>query len=183
MKPEEYSSLRTEILQEINGTQNYKVFLYTITITIFGFSFNNIKNIDTIIFMLPVLITIFIQNICNNKLKAIIKISSYIIVFAETNTYEWEKRAHKFNHLENVEKNFNIKSEIVTYIFNILWCFFFLLYSTLYVKNKPIINVLIGTIITIISICYVVKNRINTTKLREDDIKFWRIIRESEKIQ
>ena len=90
--PEEYTSLREEILQLINIQNNYIIAMYTISITILVFG---IERKNEWIFMMPYIILLAFQRVISAKNNDMLRIAAYIAVYLENENEGWESQYTK----------------------------------------------------------------------------------------
>lgn len=86
-KPEEYISLRSEIISLIEIQNNYIIAMYTITIALITLAIQQ-KNVW--LYLLPYIILFSFQRIISAKKDVMLRIAAYIAVFLDGNL-GWEK--------------------------------------------------------------------------------------------
>jgi hypothetical protein len=85
MRKEEYTALKSEIMQLTVIQQSYIIAMYTITIAIVGIA---LQNHNVWLFLLPYIVLIPFQRIVQSKKYNGLKIAAYIAVFGDDT---WEK--------------------------------------------------------------------------------------------
>lgn len=187
MAPEEYAMLRQEILNLVSESDGYKKLLLTATLSMLALSF---VNENPLILMLPAIITLPFYCINVSKHKGIIKIGTYIYLFAGKG-FEWERRLYQYGELD---KN-NItpkKLSIVFYISNILSCFalFMFKYFSAYVvvEDHTIrfvspVYLLIACVILLFCVYYIFSIRYDHQTEKDRNLALWNEIKSKEEFK
>lgn len=179
---EEYNTLREEMLQKIELHNKLIMFSITTTVAILAYAFSQD---NCYLFLLPFCIIIPISLRIIYYRRAMVKITSYIIVFLEKNNKDlnWETRNHIVNDPSDKTPSEKLIRININYDCFILSCACYALYLINYLQCKTInftdflIKIIMPLLLVIIEF-FISKKGNNLYKVKQYWIDEWKKIKD-----
>lgn len=182
-KIKEYDMLREEIMQKIELHNNLLTFTITTCVAILSFAFSQD---NAFLYLIPFCIVIPMSLRIAYYLSAMVKLSSYMIVFLEEGDcgYNWETLNKAFtNDRVNQKKNGMFDFTVQRYYeFIILSLVCYILYIINYVQNNQFDNLmvlnLLWPMLLVIFEVYITKRLNSSDKEKNDKVQEWQKLKE-----
>lgn len=183
-KIKEYDMLREEIMQKIELHNNLLIFTITTCVPILSFAFSQS---NAFLYLIPFCVVIPISLRIAYYLSALVKLSSYMIVFLEDGNcgYNWETLNKAFINNRIVQKKNRIFDFTVQhyYEFIILSLVCYILYVINYVQNNQfdffmVLN-LSWPMLLVIFEAYITKRLNSFDKEKNDKVQEWQKLKEN----